>query len=287
MNLPIIAALLTGPVFTADKPAAPAAAPVPHPVITEVLFNVPTGDSGDATSDGVRDANGDEFVELFNPHPTAINLKGYRISNRLAAGDPSGKKGFSFVFPDLLLQPGSVVVVFNGLNSTIPAPAGTSATAPAGGNDRFHGAAVFAAYSGKGRPIGFKNEGDCVVLQAPGGKPVEVVTWGTPDPPPPADPLRSEAVKARPKGSVQRLTAESAFEDHSSLNGSPFSPGMLPKRGEPTPAPAKAQTPTETPGTENKPAGSTPSGTSTPPPPNPGPATNKNGGGRKKPGNTP
>jgi len=53
--------------------------PFPHPLITEVLYAVPTGDEGDANQDGQRSATGDEFVELYNPHDRAIQLKGYTI----------------------------------------------------------------------------------------------------------------------------------------------------------------------------------------------------------------
>src|SRR5690606_27204449 len=41
--------------------------PYPHPQITEVLFNVPSGAKGDANGDGERDATGDEFIEIANP----------------------------------------------------------------------------------------------------------------------------------------------------------------------------------------------------------------------------
>ena len=59
--------------------------PYPHPQITEALFNVPTGAKGDANGDGERDAAGDEFIEIANPHNKPINLRGYTITNRLAS----------------------------------------------------------------------------------------------------------------------------------------------------------------------------------------------------------
>lgn len=71
------------------QPAAAAPAhgvPFPHPLITEVLFNVPKGAAGDANGDGTRDAVGDEFVELINPHDKPIQLKGYVLSD--SAGWP-------------------------------------------------------------------------------------------------------------------------------------------------------------------------------------------------------
>ncbi len=205
--------------------------PFPHPVITEVLFDVPPGAAGDATADGAREANGDEFVELFNPHPKPINLKGYRIVNRLAAGDLNAAKGFVFVFPACEVPPGGVVVVFNGQDSKVNGPVGTAAAAPSAVNPNFAGALVFVAKAGKSRPTGFKNDGDCAVLETPDAEAVDVVVWGSPDPPAPS-PIpggRSETVKARPKGSVQRVTAEGTLQPHIALDSKPFSPGSMPR----------------------------------------------------------
>ncbi|MFA6045777.1 MAG: hypothetical protein WC718_12405 [Phycisphaerales bacterium] len=70
----------------AATPATGHAVPFPHPLITEVLFNVPTGAKGDANGDGTRDAVGDEFVELINPHDKPIDLKGYVLTD--SAGWP-------------------------------------------------------------------------------------------------------------------------------------------------------------------------------------------------------
>ncbi|MCZ7631962.1 MAG: lamin tail domain-containing protein [Phycisphaerales bacterium] len=65
-----------------QQPArTPAGAPL-HPIITEVLYAVPRGPEGDANRDGLRDALGDEFVELYNPHDKPIRLDGYTINDR-------------------------------------------------------------------------------------------------------------------------------------------------------------------------------------------------------------
>lgn len=64
----------------------PHSVPFPHPLITEVLFNVPSGARGDANGDGTRDAVGDEFVELINPHDKPIQLQGYVLTD--SAGWP-------------------------------------------------------------------------------------------------------------------------------------------------------------------------------------------------------
>jgi hypothetical protein len=212
----------------AADPVALSPIPFPHPVITEVLFDVPPAAAGDATGDGTREANGDEFVELFNPHAKPINLKGYRVVNRLAAGDKAASRGFAFTFPACEVPPGGVVVLFNGQDSTVAGPIGSAVNAPPGPNKNFGGALVFVAKSGKSKPTGFKNEADCAVLEAPDGKAVDVVVWGTPDPPAPEGALRTQSVKARPKGSVQRLTADGELQPHIAIDGNPFSPGTMP-----------------------------------------------------------
>lgn len=137
----------------ADAPMVP----YPHPLITEILYAVPSGVRGDANADGTRDAIGDEFIELVNPHDRPIQLKGYTILDASAyapgAARPTGRPGskpdkpsrpsappsapgsapsqppppanadtdrqqWSFTFPDMELKPGQVVVVFNGYKSS-------------------------------------------------------------------------------------------------------------------------------------------------------------------------
>lgn len=142
-----IVSLLTAAALAqpAEKSAKPETlVPYPHPLITEVLYNVPTGEDGDASKDGIRSATGDEFVELVNPHSKPIQLKGYTLSDGKNAKwnqkkpKPGTKKNPApessdeppassdskdaknddarvfFTFPEMTLKPGQVVVVFNG-----------------------------------------------------------------------------------------------------------------------------------------------------------------------------
>ena len=97
----------------------------PHPLITEILAVVPK-DGGDANMDGVRDSSGDEFVELMNPHDEEIELTGYTLSDRNAGGQGA----VEFTFPEFTLEPGEVVVVFNGHGMSPRADVGTADAAP-------------------------------------------------------------------------------------------------------------------------------------------------------------
>jgi hypothetical protein len=49
-------------------------------LINEVLYDPASGAAGDANGDGTRDANGDEFVELFNSGPI-LDISGYTVSD--------------------------------------------------------------------------------------------------------------------------------------------------------------------------------------------------------------
>ncbi|HZW06633.1 MAG TPA: lamin tail domain-containing protein [Phycisphaerales bacterium] len=240
---------------SSTPPAAPAAStpdpgkpllPFPHPLITEVLYNVPTGDVGDANKDGTRQVAGDEFVELVNPHDKAINLAGYTLSDMTAhektgAGKP--KSGaVRWTFPPLTLKPGQTVVVFNGHASMISGPVGDSSAAAAKGNDAFKGAMVFSMRQPTDR-VGFANTADWVMLSGPDGKPVHIIKWGEPRVKPPADVLLVEDAPTARSGSVQRTAANGALAAHPNEAGVPHSPGFF---AMPTPAePSKEKEPTK------------------------------------------
>lgn len=204
--------------------------PAPHPQITEVLFNVPNNETGDANKDGERHAAGDEFIEIANAHDAPVNLKGYVLYNRRASFDGSEGNGVRFEFPDCELPANGVCVVFNGCDAKFTGPVGTPSKAPASGNDAFNGVMIFTMEnSSKGRALA--NGGDWIVLAAPDGTIVDCVTWGEPKPPPPEGALRTQKVDANAKGSVQRLAPDAELEPHKGINGQPFSPGIIPSKG--------------------------------------------------------
>ena len=213
-----------------------------HPMITEVLFNVPGGQEADANKDGTRDATGDEFVEIGNPNATPMNLKGYRIVSRLSYGEESPRKGVVFTFPDFELPAHSVAVVFNGYGATIPGPVGTKDKAPEGPSEAFGMGFVFSMQM-SARNNALSNSGDFVLLLDPAGRPVDGLYWGGPSPMPPSATdaegrviYRLQEVKRDPKGSVQRMRPEDELVEHSAIDGTPFSPGWIPG-SQPKPAP--------------------------------------------------
>ncbi|MBL8764789.1 MAG: lamin tail domain-containing protein [Phycisphaerae bacterium] len=225
------------------KPAPPLL-PFPHPVITEVLYAVPTGLRGDASGDGNRAVAGDEFVEIWNPHDRPINLKGYVITD----GNEAQKGQFKFVFPSCELRPGQCAVVFNGDESKWESNIG-DATRAAGPNEKFAGALVFTAKNTSSRTA-FNNTADMVLLSDPAGKGLEAISWGGAKLPAGRSFTINEDVPVtNAQASVQRKAPGGPFIAHADLDGKPFSPGVF------GPAAAANPAPTPTPDPKAAPTG--------------------------------
>lgn len=276
--LPIMALVLTQ--ATQPKAEQKPLVPFPHPLITEILYAVPTK-GGDADQDGQRSATGDEFIELINPHDRPINLKGYVLSDSssqaeddpkttddatkpadatptqpseppkapakkdaehsakpksdgTAAHKKDGKtttkaapkdSRIHFVFPDLTLQPGEIVVVFNGFESHPVGPVGTTSTA-AKKNDKFNNAYVLCMNI-KNKYMALSNSGDYVLITDPKGVAVECVHWGNRKPEKGLDPILDETAPEC-KVSVQRKNLQSGFVEHTAISpDAKFSPGKF------------------------------------------------------------
>jgi hypothetical protein len=114
-------------------------------IFNEVLYDPPSGLEGDANNDGTRDANGDEFIEIYHPGPGSIDLTGFTISDadELRHTFPSGT----------IMPPNSVLVLFGSGNPT----------------GDFGGAIVQTASEGL---INMNNAGDFVTMADPDGNPV-------------------------------------------------------------------------------------------------------------------
>ena len=201
--------------------AAPPVVAYPHPLITEVLYNVPTRD-GDANGDGTRQVTGDEFVELVNPHDQPISIGGYTLRDRNAPDMGQLK----FEFPEMVLEPGEVVVVFNGHDQTWKAPAGNAEHPPKAPHPEFHEAFVVTMESKSSRTA-LANGGDYVLLSAPSGQRVQLVHWGKFDEDLPKALVVEEASDVR-RGSVCRAGVSDGLVAHTSLLELNFSPGRFP-----------------------------------------------------------
>jgi hypothetical protein len=220
--------------------ANPSAVIYPHPLVTEVLFAVPSADKGDADGDGTRSATGDEFVELVNPHDKAIELEGYVLTDAEPLpkpGEPAPNKDsdnrLRFVFPKLSLPPGGVVVVFNGYESKLKGPVGDTRAAPKTGHVSFENAFVFTMKA-ETKYAAFSNSGDCVLLVAPDGTKLQCLRWAETEEKLPKETAASVELAPESKGSVQRESPTGAFVAHRTLpapfGGKLFSPGRF---GEP------------------------------------------------------
>lgn len=248
----------------ADRSAAGAAVPFPHPMISEVLYAVPTGSAGDANKDGKREVCGDEFIEVVNPHDKPIQLFGYTLTD----SQDAGKGQVKFTFPALELPPGGVAVVFNGMGSAWSGPVGDAKTPPTGKNERFGGAWVFTMKNTSGR-VALGNTGDHVLLSAPDKTAVHRVYWSEGGPEAEEGPsvaggpgvpeALTKAGRARPlvvdfvplvsRGSVQResVLAGGRFVSHMEAECAAYSPGVyvVVRAPEKKPAEAKEEKPAE------------------------------------------
>ncbi len=80
-------------------------------IINEVLFDPPSGSSGDANGDGTRSASADEFIEFVNDSDQSVDLSGYTVfdATNLMTMTPR------HTFPaNTVIAPGEVYVLFGG-----------------------------------------------------------------------------------------------------------------------------------------------------------------------------
>lgn len=118
------------------------------PIITEILADPASGLAGDANGDGIRDTYDDEFIELFNSSPVAIDISNWTLSDSVS---------IRHVFPISTIVPsGGMVVVFGG---------GTPTGIPG---------LVFTATTGA---LGLNNNGDDIVL-SDGSAIITSITYG-------------------------------------------------------------------------------------------------------------
>ncbi len=73
-------------------------------MINEILADPPVGIAGDANNDGIGSWSRDEFVELFNPDSSAVDLSGWYLSDNF--------KTRHIFSPGTFLDPGRILVIF-------------------------------------------------------------------------------------------------------------------------------------------------------------------------------
>lgn len=225
----------------ADPPVAAPVCAYPHPLITEVLYAVPSVGEADANKDGKRSVSGDEFIEIVNPHEKSIDLRGYTITD----GSPNSKSQVKFVFPSIVVPARGVVVVFNGHDAKIPGPVGNAKRAPATTSEQFGRSAVFSM-GVKSSRTALSNAGDAVCLRAPGGTCVQRIRWGKADETAGGTGFAlDEVAPMTSDGSVQRegIGRNATWKAHAEGGGAAFSPGVFAIAAAPDAAAAKPTIP--------------------------------------------
>lgn len=121
-------------------------------VINEVLFDPPTGTTGDANKDGTTSATQDEFVEIVNISAQKLDLSGIVLT-------VSGSDKFTFP-AGIAIEPRGVVVIFGGgmvgdnqINTGMPHPKFSGAMVFTASIPLTNGGAVIALKDGTGTPI--------------------------------------------------------------------------------------------------------------------------------------
>lgn len=201
--------------------------PFPHPVISEVLAQVPNTNDVDPSRDNVREPVGDEFVELVNPHERPIDLTGYAIVDALALAKPEDERGVRFVFPKFTLGPGECVVVFNGYQTGVMGAHGNSVNAPKERNEKFHDAWVFSMNNAT-RFRALNNSDEVVAIVDPSGTVIDALVWGEPEAAIPDGAARVVTVRRTSGASYVRATPDGEVGIHTKVateNPAAYTPG--------------------------------------------------------------
>ena len=161
-------------------------------IINEVLYDPPADLVGDANSDGIREANEDEFIEFVNISNSPIDLSNFKVYDNLFLESDNNEPRHLFS-EGTIIYPGQCLVLFGGGSPT----------------GDFGGAIVQTSSSGQ---INMTNSGDLVTIKNTLGE--TILTFDV------------SSLSNNPDESYTRnpdLTGD--FVQHNSVNSLLFSPG--------------------------------------------------------------
>jgi len=84
-------------------------------ILNEILYDPPSGSDGDANNDGTREAQEDEFIELYNNSDSSLDVSGFQIFDTEALDTNTPRH----IIPNGTIIPAnSALVIFGGGNPT-------------------------------------------------------------------------------------------------------------------------------------------------------------------------
>ncbi len=163
-------------------------------ILNEILYDPPSGSDGDANNDGTREAQADEFIELYNNSDSALDVSGFRIYDTEALQSDTPRH----IIPSGTVIPAnSALVIFGGGNPT--------------GN--FGGSEVQTASGGI---LNLNNSGDVLTVQDANG--AVVITFDI-------EPLSNNPDESYTRNPDITGDFEQHDQDIPEANGALFSPG--------------------------------------------------------------
>lgn len=166
-------------------------------VLNEVLFDPPSGDAGDANGDGTRSASADEFIEFVNNSDNPLDISGFKIYDAEQFALLPDTDSPNHVVPaNTVIPANGIFVLFGG---------GTPTGIP--------GDVVQVSSSGD---LNLNNASDVVTVTNASGS--VILTYD------------SDAVgldMGANQSAVRSPNITGEFVLHISVNGEPFSPGVL------------------------------------------------------------
>lgn len=166
-------------------------------VVNEILFDPPSGDAGDANGDGTRSASADEFIEFVNNSNDPLDISGYKIYDAEQFALLPGEDNPNHTVPaNSIIPANGIFVLFGG-----GTPTGIA------------GDIIQTSTSGN---LNLNNAGDVMTMTDASGN--VVVTY---------DSVAIGLDMNSNQSAMRSPNITGDFTLHISVNGEPFSPGIL------------------------------------------------------------